>query len=398
MPKVPIHSKLAHLSEDQIDALITRYYAGERITDLLVEYAVACHPPQLYKLFPPVIHSSVICPNCGAVMMSALVARNSDSTNSKSLYCSQCRHKTSLRCNCEYCRNRQKTKHDLISHVPSADQAVADQGISRRALTTDNLTLEQAIALLALTRCIESIDSRGRRILVSDSTIVPFAPKGGYAKLLIEQLSKAKLFGSNPVNHDVYDLFGDEELTSLLYQIHWNIPSDVRIELVQQIEQCAQTRLWPNHWWDQLSDMKKSLAFAECQEFYDFCAKQRGLPPSAQRSTTLMLNNLLQDYPVAQCYRIIYAGAKAAADFLVRTSCAAQHAANYMIGSCQRWADRARSEDWVVTPFRRNPELPRSMINYVLYDDFLKCGNDGFNLALDKIILSEAYFSAKQLD
>jgi hypothetical protein len=41
MPKVPIHSKLAYLSEDQINALITRYYTGERIADLLAEYAVA---------------------------------------------------------------------------------------------------------------------------------------------------------------------------------------------------------------------------------------------------------------------------------------------------------------------------------------------------------------------
>jgi hypothetical protein len=385
MPNSSLHPKLAHLSDSQITDLITRYYAGARIADLLAEYAIDCHPPQLYKLFPPVIHSSTTCPNCGAVMMSKHVARSVGMADSKTLHCSQCRHETSFRCKCDYCRNRGKIKNGRFSHTPFSNQTFEAQGVTSQVLKPDHLTLEQAIALLALARCNDFVDSHGRRISVPDLTAVPVAPRGGYAKELIERLSKADFFGSVPESHYFFDALKDEELKALQFSMRWNIQRYVRIELLQQIEQCARTMVWPSHWLDQLSDMKRTLAFAECQEFYDFCAKQRGLPPSAQRSTAMMLNNLLQDHSVAQCYRIIYAGAQAAADFLVRTSCAGQHAANYMIGACQRWVDRARSENWVVTPFRRNLELPRSMVNYVLYDDFLKCGDDGFNLALDKI-------------
>ncbi|MGZ0077506.1 hypothetical protein [Methylomonas sp. YC3] len=236
--------------------------------------------------------------------------------------------------------------------------------------------MEQAVALLALTRCrgVADVDDMVAPA-AWDMAALPFAPKGHYGHTLVQKLSQAKLLS----------VFENEPRIETPFPIFWSISCGARTNLIQAIEQCAAQGKWPRHWSDQLPDLVRALAFAECKEFYDYCAKQRGLPASAQRSTSVMLNNLLQDHSVAQCYRIIYAGAKAAADFLVRTSCAPQHAANYMIGACQRWLDRARAENWVVTPFNRNHELPRSMISFVLYEDFLKSGDDGFNLALDQI-------------
>jgi hypothetical protein len=253
------------------------------------------------------------------------------------------------------------------------------------------LTLEQAVALLSLLRCpgIADADVIPVPAALSMST-VPFAPKGNYGHTLIHKLGQAKLLSvlSSGVP-DNFSVFGNEVRIETPFPIFWSISSITRTNLIQSIEQRVAQRKWPRHWSGQLPDLARVLAFAEIKEFYDYCAKQRGLPASAQRSTSVMLNSLLQDYSVAQCYRIIYAGAKAAADFLVRTSCAPQHAANYMIGACQRWVDRARDENWVVTSFHRNHELPRSMISYVLYNDFLKVGDDGFNVPLGQITLSE---------
>ena len=51
--KDQLNPKIRHLSEAQIQALMSRYYDGEPIDALLHEYRVACHPSQLCKLFPP---------------------------------------------------------------------------------------------------------------------------------------------------------------------------------------------------------------------------------------------------------------------------------------------------------------------------------------------------------
>jgi hypothetical protein len=49
-----------------------------------------------------------------------------------------------------------------------------------------------------------------------------------------------------------------------------------------------------------------------------------------------------------------------------------------MVGACQRWADTARAEGYEVKPFKRNFDLPRSMMSYVLFDVILKIGERGF--------------------
>lgn len=385
MPNSSIHPKLAHLSDSQIDNLMTRYYAGETIVDLLAEFKVDHHPHHLFKLFPPIIHSFMVCPCCDAAMMSPRISRSAHYETT--MRCSQCRHEDSSRCKCDHCRNRGRSASGKVS------RKVLDAKNGQRGQTQNlsiepaNLALDQAVALLALMRCRGIADVDGMLAPAAwDMAALPFAPKGYYGHMLVQKLGQAKLLSVlNSSVPDYFSVFENEPRIETPISIFWSISCSARTNLSQGIEQCAAQGKWPRHWSDQLPDLLRALAFAEIKEFYNYCAKQRGFPASAQRTTSVMLNNLLQDYSVAQCYRIIYAGAKAAADFLVRTSCAPQHAANYMIGACQRWLDRARAENWQVTPFHRNHELPRSMISIVLYEDFLKSGDDGFNLALDKI-------------
>ena len=49
-----------------------------------------------------------------------------------------------------------------------------------------------------------------------------------------------------------------------------------------------------------------------------------------------------------------------------------------MVGACQRYADNARTKGYTLIPFKRNFNLPRSMISYVLFDVILKIGERGF--------------------
>jgi len=324
-------------------------------------------------------------------MMSPRISRSA--RFEKTMRCSQCRHEDTLRCKCDHCRNRRRSDSGKVSQKVLDTKKSSSGKAAHLNIEPATLTLEQAVALLSIMRCLGVAGIDGYAVPAArDMASVPFAPQGNFGHILIEKLGRAKILSVlNSVVPNNFSVFGNEVRIEPPFPIVWSISSNTRKNLIQGIEQYAAQRKWPRDWSDQLSDLVCALAFAECKEFYDYCAKQRGLPTSAQRSTSFMLNNLLQDYSVAQCYRIIYAGAKAAADFLVRTSCAPQHAANYMIGACQRWVDRARAENWVVTPFRRNHELPRSMISYVLYDDFLKVGDDGFNVPLGRIILPENY-------
>ena len=107
--------------------------------------------------------------------------------------------------------------------------------------------------------------------------------------------------------------------------------------------------------------------------------EQRRIPYYQGATVDNMLKNILRDHSVAQCYRIIWCGATASSDFKVRSQANPIHTKNFMAGACQRWADKARAERWAVEPYRRNFNLPRSMLSQVLYDVMLKIGEKGFN-------------------
>lgn len=87
-----------------------------------------------------------------------------------------------------------------------------------------------------------------------------------------------------------------------------------------------------------------------------------------------------------------------ASDFLVRKRCTTRHAANYMIGECQRWADRAKAENWEVKPFKWNFDLPRSSISHVFFDVFLKIGEAGFTCVPGTLARHHATVSIDQVD
>jgi hypothetical protein len=162
-------------------------------------------------------------------------------------------------------------------------------------------------------------------------------------------------------------------------RVCWIMPGNGPQNLIERIELAGLAGEWPEHWHSEAPELWLKLALAECRQYYDYCAKERGLRAQGDLAVNTMLSNILRDFSVAQCYRIIWSGAKNTADFMVRERPNHAHAANYMIGACQRWADHARTDGWTVVPFKRNFKLPRCMISYVLFDVILRIGECGFN-------------------
>lgn len=162
--------------------------------------------------------------------------------------------------------------------------------------------------------------------------------------------------------------------------MNWILTVEDPFSLLEEITDLAGTiSNWPSKWSEAVNDLWTEIALAECKQYFRHSAAERGLPEAGGKSTDLMLRTLLQNFSVSQCYRIIWTGAQRAVDFLVRKRCSRQHASNFMIGECQRWADRALAEGWEVKHFKRNFDLPRSSMSYVFFDLFIKNGQAGFN-------------------
>lgn len=383
-------SAVAHLSNDQLDQLISDYYAGKPIKDLLREYSVQCRPNFLHRAFPPVVLDDLKCPYCDVSMLEERPSRTSiDMGNFRAeIYCSQCGHREDEGCRCSNCIAAIELEKRLIEDARQ-DMVRAfclrNQSHRRGHVAADELSLREAVGLLTLTRActfMDELDSHGNAVLdtLINSTI-PLAPGRDLGIALITQLKDAGLVSISDSSSPAAFKFQNDVLTAYIPAwVNWALTVDEPFHLLTQVEQlAAQQDRWPESWHRETGQLWREIALEECKEYFEHAATERGLPPAGALSTETMLRNLLNDYSVAQCYRIIYAGAQQTADFLVRKRCTKTHAANYMIGACQRWADRARTEGWEVSLYRRRFDLPRSALSHVLFDVFLAIGEEGFN-------------------
>jgi hypothetical protein len=211
-----------------------------------------------------------------------------------------------------------------------------------------------------------------------DASAVPLAPTKAYTSLLLEYLRQAGFISVSEHSEEGSIFYHSSQLNFTPEKVCWSGDIDKNLKLVEDIEVLALTGNWPEHWYGEVEGDWLSLALAECREFYDYCLNERNLHVRGDQAITDMLKNILRDFSVGQCYRIIWSGARNASDYLARNARNRIHAGNYMVGACQRWADTARTEGYEVKPFRRNFDLPRSMMSYVLFDVILKIGERGF--------------------
>ncbi|MGZ8982323.1 MAG: hypothetical protein ACXW11_00035 [Methylotenera sp.] len=386
MNKYLLDAKLAHLSETEVDLLISRYYKGEKIAPLLAEFNVQCKPQSFPGILPFVIHADQECPACNSPMALRLYSKSSYRQGQNEFECSHCEHKQSPRCTCTYCKklkkdeavNKQLKLKALIKNYSGLFECWSP---TRKA---EELSFRTAVSLLALVRTC-GLNNDGSYGSISSSTI-PFAPKGDMCKDMLALLMDNKLIG--PSENSTESAFNVENgvITSMdLSSVNWRLHCENPELLISEIEDYGLNGNWSDCWSDdEVESLRLELALAECKEFYDHCLSERSFHYVDGPAIHNMLLNLLRDHSVAHCCYFIWKGAQLASDYKIRTQVNSRHAANYMPGACLRWADRARTEGWEIKGFSRNLNLPRSMLSYVLYDVMLKTGEKGFTEPISK--------------
>ncbi|MDO8349687.1 MAG: hypothetical protein Q7S94_00865 [Gallionella sp.] len=379
MSQYLLDAKLAHLSDEQVASLIIRYYEGEKIKSLLSEFEILSLPNQFNKILPRVVQANLRCTACGAPMVKILQSRHKSNTHNEPYACSSCSHLNSISCRCV---QRMKLAQDAKFAEQFTHQSLISAYCNKyspapRSVSVADISLRVAVSLLAMVRTCQQKND-GTYGSISNNPI-PFSPEGNFGFGLIKMLfADALIAPSDSSTPYAFSIEDGKVVSFFIETVDWKLNFASPELLISQIEECGLNGVWPYGWNDAVNDLKMDIALAECKEFYEHCLYERELFFNAGTAVDSMLLNLLRDHSVAQCMRIIWGGAQSAVDFKARNKTTSQHAANYMVGACQRWADRARAESWEVKGFRRNFKLPRSMLSYILYDVILKTGERGF--------------------
>ncbi|MDP9480478.1 MAG: hypothetical protein M3R38_33255, partial [Actinomycetota bacterium] len=141
---------------------------------------------------------------------------------------------------------------------------------------------------------------------------------------------------------------------------------------------------WPPLWalmWeeDDWRGLWREISLHECLAYLRLVLGEHGLPFRAGDKTRLVLGEVLDRFSVAQVWGMIWRAGRDAAAFYMRNSSTREHAANTVVGSIQRQAERALGEGWNLRAFRRDRRLPRSVLSEVFFAKALRAGDAGFD-------------------
>ena len=262
---------LNHLSNEEIDLLIERYYNGEKTTDLISEFKINAKPSQLVKLFPPRI-SDILCKYCGLTMIQYYSSR-SYGNGITSPECQNCGHEEDKFCRCKNCQNAIFIKQQ---QERLAKQVFIKDYLSRIAIEPiyiSELDLEQKIYLGAFLRA--GISENFDFVKPIEQFIEPLAPTEKLSSEILKILfnRERRIISVSP-SSDVEAFTNienpEEGITFLTNKVQWqiNITSETlnKIPLIESIinpESFELDSYWSYLFW-------KKIALHECLEFFNY--------------------------------------------------------------------------------------------------------------------------------
>lgn len=374
------HPAISHLSATEVSELVFEYNAGTSLDFLIQHFRINIVKNQIIKILPPITLDRN-CVWCSASMVRELPPRTRSISYRSRVRCSTCNHIESESCVCNRCiaeRRKKAVDAKILALVKIENMTSAERvKCTSKIFTLNEISLYQAMALLALLKCV-SVDDEGITTSLAGSPI-PYTPTSSMEKEMLDFLRASRLVAISDKSPSGVLWTDGDSVRFDQQKVFWFININPTRKLIKEIEVAGSTGNWPDHWMSTVEIIWRDLGLFECRQFYDYCAAERNLRVQSDSAVNSMLKGMLRDFSIGQVCRFIWYGAKDAADFLVRKKVDRVHASNYMIGACLRSSERSRTSTHEQVPFTRNCYLPRSMVSHVLFDVIFKIGEAGFS-------------------
>lgn len=290
---------------------------------------------------------------------------------------------------CPEClEKKQKLKREQELQIEAKKRDAIYRAFSKKIRTYESLerlaiSLESAVYLLALIRAGAAEDFSV--IKPFNEVYGPLSPSVEYDSEILSQLYNERLIFIHP-NSPTNGFEYDEDHIPIEFfwsRVAWSLPKTKKNQspnfLIAELETICRTMKWPGHWQRDVRMLWKKIALAESIEYLKVSLDDHGFSFSPGKKTHLVFNNVLENFSVAEVYNMIWRAVRDAAAFYMREQVSRKHAANTVIGSIQRYAERARAEGWNVKKYGRDRRCPQSLISQVFFNTVLQIGEKGFN-------------------
>ncbi|HZJ93508.1 MAG TPA: hypothetical protein VFD09_10565 [Thiopseudomonas sp.] len=133
-------------------------------------------------------------------------------------------------------------------------------------------------------------------------------------------------------------------------------------------------------------ELCKEIQLQECLAFLKVKLEEHQFDFSPGEKTQHTLRQCLKKFSVAQTYNFLWRAARDAAAYYMRSYVSKRQAANTVVRSISRSLEQALANDWNVTAFSRNYDLPQSSLSHIVFNVLLGTDDGGFKQPLHELL------------
>lgn len=372
-----MNKDFSHLTPAQLIELRDRYYAGEVVKELEKEYDLSFPLSSRISSLPPIQHHDCLCPYCAIPMISTCRIRRHLDYMTNDMSCPVCGHTPNRYFGCT-CTNCQKAEQEVKKQ--RQEQLKRYYSVQPQPVDFNTLSLKNKVYLGAL--CRELLSEDLSRILPLRDSNKHLSPTTNLTDQVYTSLLEAGAIIVSP-NSPIaaFDLEHTDFPTVFLkdaveYYLNLVFPKNAS-ELIASI--LSPTYNLSENSPEEILDIYNEIAVSECIEYLLFQMKNVHFSFSPGEKTYKTFEIILQDFSVSQIYGIIWKAVADASKQYLERKYTKQHAANIVIGSCERYAARAKLNNWQLPKYRRPREIQQSALSHFFYYRVINIGDDGFN-------------------
>ena len=369
---------LGFLTEDEIESLMQRYYAGEAVSKLAKEYNITVRASDLYKLFPPEVCRDFTCEYCGEFLVRKRLSktRNKAPFDKRDLFCPTCGHRPfSEGCNCSHCTELREA-HQAALMAQIRETYARDE----IPVEFDSLSFREKVFLGAICRSL--LKENLYEIMPYQDSDVILTPADEMTQELYTTLIYQRAICVSPDNPvEAFNLESEDFPNRFytyrtMYDLNLVFPSNKK----DLFERILNPTYYSKENKEEALALWKEIAVAECVEYLEYQLNKVGFQFSAGDKTHATFDGMLDTFSVSQIFGIIWRAIADSSRLYLQGGISRRHAANSAIGACERYAERAKINKWDLVQYNRPHDLPQSDLSLFYYNRVLEIGEMGFRV------------------
>lgn len=378
---------LGHLSSDELRSFINDYYDGVSVKELKEKYKLEYTGTNISKILPKQ-ELEIICPYCDEFMFGEYPPKSRADEGFENIKCKSCNHLYDKYCRCDNCTKKHIEEKKKIESEKRSKIKQITRSWPNGSVHLYDLNLKDKVFLGAMLR--EGATEDFSKFYSINSNRYKLSPLIEHTMKSINHMVKTSgvlaIHPDSPTS--AFEEIDVENQSYSYYPASVNYYLNVAAEPLSYIEVADELMNPPKleeFDVDEALELWREIAYYECLEYLlDTIENLFKIEFKVGEKTELTIKELLNQYSTSQIYAIIYYAGTRASRFKIEQRVSNQHAANYIIGACRSYSERAKANGWEIQKYHRRKHLAQSSVSKFLYERILAVGDNGFYEKIDK--------------